>query len=79
MQGVTARNLQGLDIAFPVGAFTCVTGVSGSGKSTLVRDVLHPAVLRALGRKGPVPGEHASLDGAQHVTGVLEIDLELLV
>jgi excinuclease ABC subunit A len=53
---------------------TCVTGVSGSGKSTLVRDVLHPALLRALGQVGPTPGPHAALEGAKHVTGVLEID-----
>jgi len=74
LQGVRARNLQDIDVPFPVGAFTCVSGVSGSGKSTLVRDVLHPAILRALGRVGPTPGEHDSLEGAEHVTGVLEID-----
>jgi excinuclease ABC subunit A len=74
LRGVTARNLRNLDVRFPVGALTCVTGVSGSGKSTLVRDVLHPALLRALGQTGPEPGPHAGLDGAKHVTGVLEID-----
>jgi excinuclease ABC subunit A len=74
LRGVTARNLKGLDVRFPVGALTCVTGVSGSGKSTLVRDVLHPALLRALRQKGPEPGPHAALDGAEHVKGVLEID-----
>jgi excinuclease ABC subunit A len=74
LRGVTARNLRNIDARFPVGALTCVTGVSGSGKSTLVRDVLHPALLRALGLTGPEPGPHAGLDGAKHVTGVLEID-----
>jgi excinuclease ABC subunit A len=74
LRGVTARNLKGLDVRFPVGALTCVTGVSGSGKSTLVRDVLHPALLRALKLAGPEPGPHEALEGAQHVTGVLEID-----
>ncbi len=74
LRGVTARNLKSIDARFPIGALTCVTGVSGSGKSTLVRDVLHPALLRALGQKGPEPGPHAGLDGAKHVTGVLEID-----
>ena len=74
LRGVTARNLRGIDVRFPLGALTCVTGVSGSGKSTLVRDVLHPALLRALGQKGPEPGAHAGLDGAERVSGVLEID-----
>jgi excinuclease ABC subunit A len=74
LRNVTARNLRGIDARFPLGALTCVTGVSGSGKSTLVRDVLHPALLRALGHKGPEPGSHAGLEGAELVSGVLEID-----
>jgi excinuclease ABC subunit A len=74
LRNVTARNLRGIDASFPLGALTCVTGVSGSGKSTLVRDVLHPALLRALGQKGPEPGAHAGLEGAERVSGVLEID-----
>jgi len=74
LRGVTARNLKNIDARFPIGALTCVTGVSGSGKSTLVRDVLHPALLRALGQVGPTPGPHTALDGAKHVSGVLEID-----
>jgi len=74
LTGARARNLAGIDVAFPIGALTCVTGVSGSGKSTLVRHILHPALLQALGRVGPTPGAHDSLTGAEHVTGVLEID-----
>ncbi len=72
--GARARNLRGIDVLFPIGALTCVTGVSGSGKSTLIRDVLHPALLAALDRVGPTPGEHDALEGAHHVQGVLEID-----
>ena len=74
LHGARARNLRNIDVPFPVGALTCVTGVSGSGKSTLIRHVLHPALLRALERTGPEPGEYDSLEGAQHVSGVLEID-----
>jgi excinuclease ABC subunit A len=74
LRGVAARNLRGFDAVFPLGALTCVTGVSGSGKSTLVREVLGPALLRALGQVGPEPGAHAGLEGAKRVTGVLEID-----
>jgi excinuclease ABC subunit A len=74
LRGVTARNLKGIDVPFPTGALTCVTGVSGSGKSTLVREVLGPALLRALSLVGPEPGAHAGLEGASLVQGVLEID-----
>jgi excinuclease ABC subunit A len=74
LTGVTARNLKNLDVPFPTGALTCVTGVSGSGKSTLVREVLGPALLRALGLVGPEPGAHEGLEGANLVQGVLEID-----
>ncbi len=74
VRNASARNLRGIDVPFPVGALTCVTGVSGSGKSTLVRHVLLPAILRALGRVSPEPGAHDALEGAEHVTGVLEID-----
>ncbi|MCE9634067.1 MAG: ABC-ATPase UvrA [Planctomycetes bacterium] len=74
LRNVTARNLKGIDVSFPTGALTCVTGVSGSGKSTLVREVLGPALLRALDLVGPEPGAHGKLEGAKYVQGVLEID-----
>jgi len=74
LRGVAARNLKNIDARFPIGAMTCVTGVSGSGKSTLVRDVLHPALLRALRQVGPTPGAHAAIEGVERVAGVLEID-----
>ncbi len=74
LAGARARNLDNVDVAFPIGALTCVTGVSGSGKSTLVRHILHPTLLRALGRVGPTPGAHDSLTGAENIVGVREID-----
>ncbi len=74
LAGVRARNLRGLSVRFPLGRFTCVTGVSGSGKSTLVREVLLRAVARALGLKTPAPGAHATLSGHEAVERVLEID-----
>ncbi|MCG3133635.1 MAG: UvrABC system protein A [Planctomycetes bacterium] len=74
LRGATARNLRDVDVSFPCGALSVVTGVSGSGKSTLVRDVLGPALLRALGLAGPEPGAHRSIEGAALVQGVLEID-----
>ncbi len=71
LRGVRANNIRGVDVAFPLRAFTSVTGVSGSGKSTLVCDVLYDA-LRATGR-GASP-RYRSLDGAAGVRGVLMVD-----
>ncbi len=74
VEGVRARNLKGVTVGFPLGRFTCVTGVSGSGKSTLVREVLLRAVARALDLVAPEPGEHRRLRGHGSLEKVLEID-----
>ena len=74
LRGARARNLKDVDVRFPLGALTCVSGVSGSGKSTLVRHVLLPALLHALGRVAPEPGEHDGLDVPDGVAGVVEVD-----
>jgi excinuclease ABC subunit A len=72
--GARHHNLQGLDVAFPVGAFIAVTGVSGSGKSTLVTDILYHALARHFYRARTLPGAHQRLAGLQHVDKVLAID-----
>ncbi len=69
LEGVTLHNLRDLDVRFPLGAFTCVTGVSGSGKSTLVGDVLYAAL-----RSGGGPGPWRALRGAQKVSAVMMVD-----
>ncbi len=74
LEGVASRNLRIPSVRFPLGRFTCVTGVSGSGKSTLVREVLLRAVARSLGLVGPPPGAHRRLRGAGTLEKVLEID-----
>ena len=74
VEGARARNLRGIRARFPLGRFTCVTGVSGSGKSTLVREVLLRATARALGLKTPEPGAHRRLTGHGPIEKVLEID-----
>ena len=74
LRGVSANNLKGLDVTFPLGGFLCVTGVSGSGKSTLVTQVLLPALKRHLERGGPRPGAFEKLVNASLVDQVIEID-----
>jgi len=70
----SANNLQGVSAEFPVGLFTCVTGVSGSGKSTLVNDTLFAGVARHLGLTGFDAPRVASLDGLEHIDRVIDID-----
>ncbi len=75
LKGVRENNLKGVDVKFPLGVMTCVTGVSGSGKSSLVRGVLYPALRRMLYETGMKPGSFASLDGdVKLLTGVEMID-----
>ena len=61
--GARHNNLKNIDVQFPVGSFTAVTGVSGSGKSTLVRKILYPAMLKAIGGYGEKAGQFTSLTG----------------
>jgi excinuclease ABC subunit A len=72
--GARARNLRDLTVRFPLGRFTCVTGVSGSGKSTLVREVLLRGVARRLDLETPAPGALRSIRGHEALEKVLEID-----
>jgi excinuclease ABC subunit A len=74
LEGVREHNLKNIDVAFPLGALVCVTGVSGSGKSTLVHDVLYPALLRAKGKPTENPGVHRALKGADLIDGVVMVD-----
>ena len=74
MRGATANNLKNIDVAFPLGTLTAVTGVSGSGKSTLVNEILYRSLARTLYRAIDEPGAHAGLDGADLVDKVIQID-----
>lgn len=72
--GATENNLRNLDVSFPIGLFTCVTGVSGSGKSTLVDDILRRALFRHFHGSKERPGSHRELTGTEHVDKVVVID-----
>jgi excinuclease ABC subunit A len=70
----TGNNLCGVSVEFPVGLFTCVTGVSGSGKSTLVNDTLYAAVARQLYRAHDEPTAHETIEGIEHFDKVINVD-----
>jgi len=72
--GARGHNLQNVTVAFPVGLFTCVTGVSGSGKSTLVNDTLYAAVARQIHRAHEEPAAHDDILGLYHFDKVINVD-----
>lgn len=73
--GARENNLHGIDVTFPLGVFTCVTGVSGSGKSTLVNDILNQALEKHLYSQSKArPGKHKGLEGLDQVDKVVNID-----
>ena len=74
IRGATEHNLQNIDVSFPIGLMTVVTGVSGSGKSTLVNEILYKAMSRNLYRALDEPGAHKSIEGLGLIDKVIEID-----
>jgi excinuclease ABC subunit A len=72
--GARENNLKNLDVVFPLGVMTVVTGVSGSGKSTLVNDILYRALAKQLYRSREEPGAHKSIQGTELIDKVIRID-----
>ena len=72
VKGARANNLKGIDVRFPLGVMTCVTGVSGSGKSSLVRDIFYNALKRQLDEVADRPGEFLSLEGDTKMVSAVE-------
>jgi len=74
LKGAKANNLQNVSVDFPLGTFTCITGVSGGGKSTLVIETLYRALARRLHKARAHAGEHDSIDGIEFIDKIIDID-----
>jgi excinuclease ABC subunit A len=74
VKGATENNLKNVEAAFPLGCFTCVTGVSGSGKSTLVDDILRRALFRRFYNSKEKPGAYQALRGVEQIDKAIVID-----
>jgi excinuclease ABC subunit A len=74
LRGASGNNLKGIDVAIPVGLFTCVTGVSGSGKSTLVQDTLFPRLMYELHGTRSTWEPHERIEGHEQFDKVIDID-----
>ena len=72
--GAQENNLKNIDVKFPLGVMTCVTGVSGSGKSSLVNQILYKRLARDLNRARTIPGRHKGLEGLEQLDKVINID-----
>lgn len=74
IHNASGNNLKNIDVSFPLGLFTCITGVSGSGKSTLINDTLYPLVARAINKSSLRPAPCDSITGIEHLDKVVDID-----
>ncbi len=74
LKGATENNLKNIEVGFPLGLFTCVTGVSGSGKSTLVDDILRRALFRRFYNSKEKPGAFQALRGVEQIDKAIVID-----
>ncbi len=72
--GARENNLKNIDVEFPLGIMTCVTGVSGSGKSSLVNEILYKRLARELNRARTIPGRHTAIEGMDKLDKVINID-----
>ena len=72
--GAQENNLKNIDVEFPLGVMTCVTGVSGSGKSSLVNEILYKRLARELNRARTIPGKHKDIEGISQLDKVINID-----
>src|SRR3972149_1519990 len=76
--GARHNNLKEITVRFPVGLFTCVTGVSGSGKSSLIAETLYPALAARLHGAEGEPGDHDEVQGIDHLDKVINLTQDLI-
>ena len=74
VRGAEENNLKKIDVSFPLGVMTCVTGVSGSGKSSLVNEILYKALSKKLNRARTIPGKHKCIEGVEQLDKIIAID-----
>ena len=74
VHGAAENNLKNIDVKFPLGVFTCVTGVSGSGKSSLVNEILYKSLAKNLNHARTIPGKHKGIEGMECLDKVICID-----
>ena len=74
VRGASEHNLRNIDVSFPLGVMTCVTGVSGSGKSSLVNEILYKYLAKKLNRAHEIPGAFRSMEGIERLDKVIAID-----
>ena len=74
VKGAAENNLKNIDVRFPLGVMTCVTGVSGSGKSSLVNEILYKTLARDLNRARTIPGKSRGIEGIDQLDKVIDID-----
>ena len=74
VKGAAENNLKNIDVKFPLGVFTCVTGVSGSGKSSLVNEILYKYLAKQLNRARTIPGKFKKIEGVEQLDKVIDID-----
>ena len=74
VKGARENNLKNIDVKFPLGVLTCVTGVSGSGKSSLVNEILYKSLAKQLNRARTIPGKHKCIEGMEQLDKVICID-----
>ena len=74
VRGAKENNLKNIDVTFPLGVMTCVTGVSGSGKRSLVNEILYKSLAKKLNRARTIPGKHKCIEGVEQLDKIIAID-----
>ncbi len=74
VKGAVEHNLKNIDVKFPLGVFTCITGVSGSGKSTLINEILYKTIAQKINKSNEKPGKCKEVKGIENIDKIINID-----